>query len=224
MSRNRNTFKDIKGCLEELNYALEGTTEQDDRLKIKKQLKLLNMVSDYVESCEWLVKADSKERMQYIIASNYDYKVVRANLELSEKELKNFMHYATKRLKTKIGSNTVDLIMTGKLNMAMVQFKSLTGTLSIDKLVRKDALDELPPLKFKPVSLTECEDEIRFLFDNSAEVLKKRVAGLDKDKMAFIRYILEEDTPKNTKLKYGLIKLLTGNGGSVEQYLERLQE
>ena len=226
MGRSRMIFKDLENCIKDLRVSVKTVDLHDkDSLRLEKtKLTALLKVAEYVDSCDWLVKEEAKEKLRFIRASKYNYKLVQQELNLTEDAVKSFMKYCIARLKDKIGETTIDLIMDGNIRVGIVQFETLRGTYSMESMFNPDVLDKLPKSDFNPDVLLNCKKEISFLFDYSKEEMQKRYEDLDKDKLAFIRYILEKNTPKFTEDKYDLVRLFTGNGGGKEEYFKNLED
>jgi len=226
MSRSKMIFKDLENCIKDLRVSIKNwDTNDKEGLRLEKtKLAALLKIAEYVDSCEWLVKEEAKEKLRFIRASKYNYKLVQQELDLTEDAVKSFMKYCIARLKDKIGETTIDLIMDGNIRVGVVQFETLRGTYSLESMFSSEILDKLPKSDFNPDVLLNCKKEIAFLFDYSKEEMQRRYEELDKDKLAFIRYIIEKNTPKFTEDKYDLVRLLTGNGGSKEEYFKQLEE
>lgn len=226
MARSRMIFKDLEYCIKDLKFSIKNwDTEDKDGLRLEKtKLAALLKVAEYVDSCDWLVKEEAKKKIKFIRASKYNYKLVQKELNLTEDAVKTFMKYCISRVKEKIGETTIDLIMEGNIRVGLVQFETLRGTYSMEVMFSPEIMDKLPKSDFNPEVLTNCKKEIAFLYDYSKEEMQSRYEALDKDKLAFIRYILEKNTPKFTEDKYELVRLFTGNGGNIEEYFKKLDE
>ncbi len=226
MGRRKNIFKDLENCVVDTAYALKQCDKRDAEQykRLRTRYRALKEVAGYVDSYKWMSKAKSIEQLKYIRAAKYDYKLIRENLKMDDRTLRNFMGYCSARLKSKIGSNTIDLLMQDAVGIAMVQYKALTGTYSLDKLLREDVVEKLPQPKFEPCDLKDCKKEIKYLFSNSEYVRDKRLEGLDTNKLAFLRFVIEEDTQKFDKDKCDLVELLLGDGKGLKAYLEKLDE
>lgn len=227
MARSKMIFKDIENCLSDLREEEKKADKRDkeyiSNLKLKQ--KALKQVSDYVDSCNWLVKEDAKLKLRTIRASKYNYALVREQLNMTDDGMKSFMKYCIAKVKERIGENTVDLIMEGQIQIALVQFKTLIGELSLEKLLIPEAYENLPNEDFRPEVLYKCRKEIEFLYDFSQTKFEERLEGLNTENLAFLRYILEKNTPKFVKEKYDLVKILSGNSKeSLDSYFERLEE
>lgn len=217
-------FKEIEEGLAYLKREIVETNSDDKEtlLDLKRRLKILLEVAEYVDSCEWLTKQDAKEKITKIRASKYNYKLIREELNLTEDAIKSFMKYCIRKVKDKVGDNTVELILEGDLRVAAVQFYTLSGRYKLQDLIMLEVYKELPESRFNPDTLLNCRKEIEFLLDYSNAEFKRRYEELDKDKLEFVRYIIEKNTPKYSEEKYKLVGLLLGQTDR-DVYFEELE-
>jgi hypothetical protein len=225
MARNGMVFKEIEEGLEEIKSELkivEGIDDEKEK-ELKIRLAALLKISKYVEDNEWLVKDKPKEKINVIRISNYDYSFAAKELGVSVGSLHVFMNYAIKRVKEKIGENTVDLIINGDVKIGLVQFYALSGKFSLESLLPPYVFEKmLIEPKFVPFKLEDCKKEISFLKDYSNSTFENRLNALDKDKLSFLRFVLENEKSTFSEEQYDLIGLLSGRHYTKDEYFNKI--
>lgn len=215
-------FKKIDRSMQVVKEKIRVSVDKEEQQALRTQLLALRRVDEYVDSLEWLAREDAKTRIQVVRAANFDYEVASEELKETIGSLKVFVSYCNKRLEEKVGENTIDLIMAGRVKEGVVQFESLRGTYTRKSLMLCEVQEKLPKPEFKPIALKTCTKELQFLHKYSTAEMEREYAGLDKRKLLFLMYILEANTPKHSKDKYEMVKMLTGNC-SIEEYLYEIE-
>lgn len=215
MSREKTVFKKLEEGIESVKAEITELCKQDtvdtelmSTLKLKQ--KALLEIKDYVNSLEWLTKKPAKERMKVFLAAKGDYKAASEELHDSLGSMYVFVTNATKRLKQKIGENTIELILNGDVKIGLVQFYTLTGKYAKEAILMGEVLDKLPQGRLEFYDLTDCKNELRFFYEYSKAIMDKRYAALDEQKLALVMYVLFGDSPKYAKEKYHLMGTLNG--------------
>lgn len=95
------------------------TDEDAIALEIAK-LKILTRIIAYVNSYEWLSRAQTREKMKAFLQSKYNYREVAERFGIKKSTLQVAISHANRRLEQKIGSKTIDLNLEGKIELASV--------------------------------------------------------------------------------------------------------
>ena len=176
-----------------------------------KKRDLLEEIIEYVDSMEWLSRESLKSKITFFIKSGYDYSKFTEEFDISYESAKNSIKWAAKKLREKIGSNTLSLIKNGYIDEARMAFYVGTGKLNRDDLFVKDLVDILPKAKYcVGYDLTDCIKEISILKNLSQKRLAYYDAVMDRDKMAFLMDVLENNSLQGTYMRPYLIKVVQG--------------
>lgn len=226
---SRTVFKKIEDTYKAVYIELkreEKKTDYKDKVKIeqlKKQKDLIQEVINYVNSFVWLKHEGTIERVKFFLKSKFNLQEFCNHFGITYEAGKVCISYVNKKCLEKIGRNTLDLILEGKLDAARAEFYFRTGQLKIRNFIVDAALVDIPEPSYIGVDLKECERELRYFRVYSQAVLTAELEKLDKDKLAYIRYILEGDNPKLVEERLHLMALLQGQT-TVKEYLEEVQE
>lgn len=208
----------------ELERVLKVENKNRDAKKkyenIQKSLILLREIVEYVSSCEWL-RVDAAARYKFHL--EYDRKaLIKKELEeigitahdenyeemykKREKTIKVVISAANKRLRSKIGYETLRLIREGQIADAKASFYLASGRAKLTDYIEELVLDGLPSAdsKFKyRYSIMDCMTQIDYLYSHSKYKVEqdKQKAIEDEEKMA---WVLNEIKDGNTQI-LGLI-------------------
>ena len=172
---------------------------------------LLEEIIDYVDSMEWLSRESMKNKITFFIKSGYDYSKFTEEFDVSYESAKNSIKWAAKKLREKIGSNTLSLIKNGYVDEARMVFYIGTGKLNRDDLFIRDLVSILPKAKYcVSYDLADCVKEISILKNLSQKRLAYYDAVMDRDKMAFLMDVLENNSLQGTYMRPYLIKAVQG--------------
>ena len=180
-------------------------------------IRCLSMVHKMAEVVH-LSGRNQIERVRFFLKNKYDYTVFCKYFDITYDAAKVSISYANQRAREKIGENTVELILEGKIEEAKALFYFRSGQLKLRNFIVDSALPIIPPPAYMNTSIKECETELRFLRVYTESMLDKRVDAIDTDKLAFLRYVLEGDNPKLTEERVELMELLKSKV-DVDQYL-----
>lgn len=203
----------------------EKDKESDNYFLYLRQLKALEEIDKYVSSYVWVGKGDEvKERIKFIRDSQYDYELVRRELGLSPDALKGLVMRANKRLAEKIGASTIDLVISRNdtVSFGLTQFRICSGRYALSDILISDVYGKLPDPKVDFFHIFECENEIRFMYKYSRFGMGEELEKCSPEKLAFLRYILENSTERYIEEQKDLISVLQGVNISFEDYLEKL--
>ncbi|MED3767661.1 hypothetical protein P4538_13295, partial [Geobacillus stearothermophilus] len=86
-----------------------------------RKLNALMEIVSYVKSLAWLKQSQAKEKMRFLIKTKFNYERTKKEFNISSiNAVEVFVSYANKKLLEKIGKDTVDLILRGEVDSAMV--------------------------------------------------------------------------------------------------------
>lgn len=195
-----------------------------DRIELVRQKKdLLDDVVKYVNSYEWLKHFETIERLKFFLKNKYSYNEYCKQYDVSYESAKVSISYANQKLLDKIGSNTLDLITEGRIEEARATFYFRTGQLKLRNYVLDSALAEVPDADYMTININDCEKELLFLRYYSQALLEARSEDLDKDKLAYLRYIIEGDNPKLSEMRLKILDTISGKL-KVKDFIEQVQE
>lgn len=184
--------------------------ELDIQDKIREQKELIQEIGGYTKSFSWLTHKRTKERARVFTKSRYNYKIMCKELGISYDVAKSSISYINGELKKSIGENTLELILEGKVEDARLIFNFRSGKTKINDYIIDSALVALSDAKFSAISLSDCLVELRYLQVFSRALQKRWLEQIDKEKIGYIRYILETDNTKFIEEKKAIIKVIEG--------------
>lgn len=194
-SINRNVFKELALLRLETERQLISKDLPDDmyyKLHFRKNLVL--EIEDFMNQFGWLSKKRIINRIQTYQNCRYDASL--AILELGETSPNAFntaLWNASKKFKSLIGENTIELIHRGEDAIARRQFLIKVGSLNSTKLLSDKVVDLLPKpsLSDSVFYASECKNELKFLKSLTLRNIDSVVGRLDQNKLAFLRYLLD---------------------------------
>lgn len=183
---------------------------EDDSLE-RKQLSALKEIFDYIKNDEtWAGQEKSRWKAVIFIKNNCNYE--RTKDELGAKS-KNSVEVSVSRLskilEKKIGANTIDMILAGKVDEAMIQFRTGSGKLNPGDYLIAGLLDLLPKSNKRHASLLDCKKEIKFLLALTMSNLEERSRLYDEGNLSYLLYILtstDSFVADERKVLYQLLK------------------
>lgn len=227
MKRSKMIMRDIVYCLEWVREEKDKIDVRTESIKYKKFLLLekdLEDIEKYINSGEWLVRQEAQDKIKYIIKTNYNYGLVAQKYNTTEDAIRTFITYCNQKLKEKIGENTIDLLLEGKRGVAKAQFETLRGLYALNNLYPQNVLDMLPKSREAGYTLEECKKELEFLYVYSQEHLLELYEQCDMQKLANILHYMESTSPDISYERYGLVRLLTGNGKGVDEMFTKIEQ
>lgn len=207
-----NIFKSLSKQYSSTVTSLHKLKERDKggekELLLLDKKELLEELLDYMKSYKWLYKNNSKSKVQTYIESGFDYEVLCEKCSISYSNAVSSIKWASSQFKKKIGENTLKLIRAELIDEARTTFYVKSGKMSRDSLIIKDGLEILPKAKFDIFSLADCEKELKILRLISKTMLSQYEKIMDKDKMAYLLWLLEGDSKKCDLFRPYLVLLL----------------
>jgi hypothetical protein len=175
------------------------------------KLQAFREIEDYILSMTWLnnVTVKTMDRVRYFITHNCSYKDTCTKFGDELSAIQVSMYRSGAILEKKIGVDTINYLYAAKtkeeVDLVMDTFNTNINYARTSKLVVKEVAKLLPEAKisadFEP---QDCLQEMRFLKSYTVEHVKESVKSLNKEKIAFLLYILESDDSyyKNEKEIY----------------------
>lgn len=184
---------------------------EDDSLE-KKQLLALKVIFDYIKDDEtWTGQKRSRRKAIIFIKNRCNYVKTKEELGAKSKNsVEASMSYLSKKLEAKIGANTIDLIMQGKIEEAMTQFQTGTGRFNLSDYIVEGLLDLLPKTRGTNVTLEDCKKELRFLLTFSKFNLERLIALHNEGNFSYIQHILTSTDISVADERKVLYQLLSG--------------
>ena len=226
---SRTIFRKLENAYKAVYIELkneEKKKEHKDVLRVgelQKQKGLLQDILNYVNSFCWLKHKETIERIKFFLKNKYSYSEFCNYFGVTYEAAKVCISYANQKCVEKIGKNTIDLILEGKIDEARATFYFRTGQLKLRNYVLDSALAEVPDAEYMTINIDECEKELLFLRYYSQALLEARSEDLDKDKLAYLRYIIEGDNPKLSEMRLKILDTINGKM-KVRDFIEQVQE
>ena len=193
-----NVFRSLLKQYTSTITALDSVEVGSDRETILLDAKdLLEEIIAYLKSYKWLYKKGSKEKIQVYLESGYDYEVLCEKCNITYDNAKSSVAWAGSQFKKKIGENTIKLIKEGYIDEARSAFYAKSGQVTVESYITPSGLEILPSPKFDIYSLESCKTELQILRLISKATFKKYEDLMDKDKMAYLLWLLEGSSRKS---------------------------
>lgn len=202
-------FKELEQEVVHLQERLADLSSTPDLLD-KQRLKLLLRIVVYVRSFYWLRNKLIMQKVRAFLRSRYSYEVAR-DFGVSKSSFHVTVSYAANRLRSKVGSRTLDLIREGRIAEAESEFMLCSGQIDLARLLAVKGFGEgfFPSLNTS-LTLAECESELRLLRDYSAYALHRRVAAADARKLGHLLALLSSADARYSVERGLLHRLLVG--------------
>ena len=153
------------------------------------KLLALNEVWTYVKGGAWHSKPDSVARIIDLV--ELDRKAACEKYGMTVNNVNTALWRANTILENKFGTELISRILAGDINKSMLEFRCKSGTLLSDGVFLKEAGELLPkPDGSIPYKLSDCISEAKLLAFYSREMLNKRFGAIDKQKLAYLVYLL----------------------------------
>lgn len=175
-----------------------------------KQLCALREILHYVKNERWISQERSRKKAIIFLNNNCSYEATRKDLNASSKNsIEVSMSYLSKKLESKIGKNTIELIMEGRLDEARIQFETGTGKLNPRDYLIEGFLNLLPPPVHSHTSLSTCEKELKFLLVFTINHLTELAAKYNQENLSYLMYVLtstDRGIANDRRVLYQLLK------------------
>lgn len=222
---SRTIFKSLENALKAIliEERKVDRTDKDRANLLQQQKSLLKEIADYINTYNWLKHQESKERIRFFLKNKYSYEEYCNNFDTTYEAAKVSVSYANQKAIEKVGKKTIDLVLEGKIDEARASFYFRSGQLKLRNYIIDSAIPNIPEAEFMSVDIAECKNELSFLRLYSQAMLDIRVELIEKEKLAYLRYILEGDNPKLAEERLYLLELLQGKK-TVKEYIKEAQE
>jgi hypothetical protein len=219
-----NVFKELQKLMKDLENSKKRLSSDEDKTHIVSQLNLVYEIGKYIGSYEW--KGDLKEKMTTYLEYNCSIKVLCDKYGMTVNATDACIHRASKTIWGKIGQSTLSLIRAGAVEDARDLFYFRSGKYRIHDFVLTEVFEKLPKQgKYITLNVDECLNELYFLHIYSKNGLERAMQKVDKVKLAYLIYILEEDSPKLAKYRPLIKELLTDKGyNEIKEHIKKLSE
>ena len=184
---------------------LEQTQKKDspEYRFLSRKMAVLIDIHEYIYHGNW-TRESSREKYIALIRSKWDYNLIAARYDTSRASLDVFVSRQEKRLKRTIGSALV-LIEIGYIEEGLARFYADSGTLSKQEFTY--SMRDLLPKAEKKDSFTvsDCPDEVKVLRSIRRSNINEWLNHADRDKLAYLIFLLETDDPAYQKQKRELV-------------------
>lgn len=205
-------IKDIFTAQREIGYNLEKGKDRDINIRKYKALKeILNFVLDmkYIEP-------KLRDKVLFYLGTegkeNTRINKTASQFKCTSRSVQILLEMTSSKAYEAIGKNTINLIMDGDIDTAVLNFKyNSTSKIDTSKLFIKGVERILPPAdKGENINVNDCLKELIFLGMISTEKIKQELETLDKSKLSFILYLLNNNDNEYLDEKKMIIDYLTG--------------
>ncbi len=227
MGKKGGVFKEIEVGFSDLNKRIEVAKKKKDESKLElcdKQLKALNQVAEYVFSYTWVKKDKVKLILEDIHLNNYDYTWVAEKYGMSKNEMKCFVYRNMNIISEKIGSHTLELILSSedKVNLGLLSFRLASGQIKLEDMFIQDLLNKVPKAKEHYFKLENCIEELRFLYNYTKFMMDFSFSQLDKEKLEFVMWLLSSPTDHYKVQQKDLIAAMLGKNLTMDEFIDSL--
>lgn len=175
-----------------------------------KQLCALREIFYYIKNESWVSQERTRRKAIIFLKHHCSYEKTRDELNASSKNsIEVSMSTLSKRLEAKIGSNTIDLILEGKIDEAKIQFQACTGMLNPKDYVIEGLIDLLPPPVHSHTTLSKCEKELKLLLVFTQNHLTELAAKYNQENLSYLMYVLtstDRAIANDRRVLYQLLK------------------
>lgn len=189
---------------------------------LSSELQLLMEIADYVKNGAWL-SPKAMERLCYCL--KHSVSDCAAHFDCDKQSIYSSMNKYSRKIEQLLGDNIIDLIVSGKVEEARLQFDMATNALSFDKLFLEGFVNKLPNSRYSgDCLLSDCVQELTFLKAFSLANQYKMFKGLNKDKLAHIRYVLEVNDSDTVNERQILWEYLSNSSVGTADTVVKLKE
>lgn len=183
----------VKNTKREIHTLKTAGGSETEEIALQKRLDALNEVLGYIKSGEWASTKKAKERMIFTMKNGNEAAAEKYETTLSS--IKVSMSQYSTTIRNIIGVDTIQLIMDGKVEEGLTQFRCRTGTLTLDTLML-----HRPMTVFtrdydisQDIKLSDCRVEMEFIHKYLDSSYQRDVERCDKNKLAYIKHLMSTD-------------------------------
>lgn len=204
-------FRKFMEAKERVETSLRRKESSNDDISLEtKQLCALREIFHYVKNERWISQERSKRKALVFLKNHCSYEKTRDELNASSKNsLEVSLSYLSKKLEAKIGKNTIELIMEGRLDEARIQFETGTGKLNPRGYLIEGFTNLLPPPVHSHSTLLTCEREIKLLLAFTLNHLTGLAAKYNQENLSYLMYVLtstDRGLANDRRVLYQLLK------------------
>lgn len=221
-----NVFRDLLLFEHELDTRLSrGFATSDDKLEYDKARELYSTIENLLYGYKWTQSKNLILRIDTYLNLDCDFKKFSSVIKdregfVTNGALETSIWRASTLFKDFIGKNTVDLLKQFRLKDAETELYISIGKLSIKNLTSDVVVSHLPDAKkLTHINLVDCRNELKILKGLSRVNIENVFSKLDKDKLSYIRYILEESDTTLAKERSALYDFLRGVDYSLDDII-----
>lgn len=228
MSKKGTILKELDDGLMNVSKKIkefQGDTSSEQYRLYRKQLMALQEIDSFVSKYEWVGTESAKEKIKAVRESYYDYNLIKEKYGLSKDGMKGLMYRLNQKLEKLIGEDTIDLILSryDKVAFGIIQFRICSKTYSLDKILLNECYTNLLPAKLDLLRVEDCLTEIEFLYTYSLFGMQEKLKKCNSDRLAFLKFILENSTERYKQEQKDIISMLQGVNVSFSDYIRQLQ-
>ena len=167
--------------------------------------ELILKLKKFVKECSYLCHAETIKRVVTYIECDCDNKKTIAHLGDTDTEsLTTSIWYANSKLKELLGITILDRIRSGdELAAEIVDFALAYP----DDILFSQVENVIPSYQYRRFDINDCIPEIKFLKAYSYPTFERKVKSVDKHRLAFVGYLLQNPADNDMELSLKLKKL-----------------
>ena len=194
----------IKECL---SLYTEGSPEWQLE---QDKMKLLRDIIQFIKT-DGVKQAPAKAKLDALMTTHFDYARVASMFNTTVNSIKASISYLSKSIESKVGVDTLDLLLAGDIESAKSNFQACSNIYNLNDLVIGEIANRIPFRVPKELDLGGCIGELEFLKSVSLPYIKKEFTNLSLEKLILIRYILETSDSRYSNEKRLLHACILGN-------------
>lgn len=203
MDELRNTIMTIK------KSKCSGNADNDEIDFQRRKLAALKEIRQYIKYGDW-TRTASREKFMELVQSDFDYKLIEKRYKTSQACLDVFVYRQNDRLKRIIGG-ALTLISLNRIDEGMTLFYANAGIISARDFGYK--VEDLLPVGVNSDSflVSDCDAEVGLLRSLMRSNVQKLLDSADKDKLAYLVFLLNTKDKAYSQQKAELIGKLRQN-------------
>lgn len=174
------------------------------------KMKLLKNIIQFIKT-DGVKQAPAKAKLDAVMTTHFDYVRVANMFHTTENSIKASISYLSKSIESKVGVDTLDLLLAGDLESAKSNFQVCSKTYNLADLIVADIANRIPFRVPKAINLGNCVSELEFLKSVSFPYIRKEFSNLSLENLILIRYILETSDSRYSNEKRLLYEYILGN-------------
>lgn len=169
------------------------------------KMQLLKTIIQFIKT-DGVKQAPARAKLDALMRTHFNYELVANMFRTTPNSIKSSISYVSKSVESKVGVDTLQLLLEGNINEAHSNFLKCSKKYSLDDLVITDIKTIIPYQIPRFIKLVECQDELNFF----KVISKEHLSTLDINKLVLIRYILESRDIRHQHERQLLVSYLKG--------------